>query len=255
MMLQLKNVCNGYKNEKVVKNINLTVKQGEAVCILGPNGVGKTTLFKTILGFIKPKSGEILLEGKNIFSMDRREIAKIIGYVPQGHIPPFPYRVKEVVIMGRCPYIGSFGSPSLEDENFVDNLLNKLKIYDLRDKYYTEISGGERQLVLIARALAQEPKLLIMDEPTSNLDFGNQIRVLEHIRNLVTYSNIGLVMTTHHPNHVFLCGTEVVLMKNGEVFKSGDPLKIMTKENLKEIYGVSTCFIDEENIKAFVPII
>ncbi len=254
-MLQLKNVCNGYKNEKVVKNINLTVKQGEAVCILGPNGVGKTTLFKTILGFIKPKSGEILLEGKNIFSMDRREIAKIIGYVPQGHIPPFPYRVKEVVIMGRCPYIGSFGSPSLEDENFVDNLLNKLKIYDLRDKYYTEISGGERQLVLIARALAQEPKLLIMDEPTSNLDFGNQIRVLEHIRNLVTYSNIGLVMTTHHPNHVFLCGTEVVLMKNGEVFKSGDPLKIMTKENLKEIYGVSTCFIDEENIKAFVPII
>lgn len=254
-MLQLKNICSGYKNKEIIRNIDLNVNLGEAICILGPNGVGKTTLFKTILGFIKPISGEVLLEGKNLLSMDRREIAKIIGYVPQGHIPPFPYKVKDVVIMGRCPYIGSFSSPSLEDEKFVDNLLYKLKIYDLRDKYYTEISGGERQLVLIARALAQEPKLLIMDEPTSNLDFGNQIRVLEHIRNLVTYSNIGLIMTTHHPNHVFLCGTEVVLMKNGEIFKSGDPSKIMTEENLKEIYGVNTHFINEENIKAFVPII
>lgn len=186
--------------------------------------------------------------------MERREIAKIIGYVPQVHIPPFPYRVKDVVIMGRCPYIGSFGSPMIKDEEFVDSLLLKLNIYHLKDKYYTEISGGERQLVLIARALAQEPKILIMDEPTSSLDFGNQIRVLEHIKNLVNYSDIGLIMNTHHPNHAFLCGTKVALMKEGEILKIGDPSSVLTEENLNLIYGVNTVLINdkEKSIKGFI---
>lgn len=254
-MLQLKNICCGYKENEVIKNINLNVKIGEAICILGPNGVGKTTLFKTILGFIKPKRGEILLNGENLITMERKKIAKIIGYVPQGHTPPFPYKVKDVVIMGRCSYIGNFNSPSVEDEKLVEDILYKLKIYDLKEKYYTEISGGERQLVLIARALVQEPKLLIMDEPTSNLDFGNQIRVLKLIKDLVTYSNIGLIMTTHHPNHVFLCGTKVILMKDGKVFKSGDPCEVMKEENLKEIYGAKVQLINAQNIKCFVPII
>ena len=255
MILELKNISSGYKGSEVIKNISLKVESGEALCILGANGVGKTTLFKTILGFIKPKCGEILLDGQSIYNMQRKEIAKLIGYVPQAHVPPFPYVVKDVVLMGRCPYIGNFSSPSHRDEELVDNLLSKLNIYNMKEKYYTEISGGERQLVLIARALAQEPKILILDEPTSNLDFGNQIRVLEHIRNLVTYSNIGLIMTTHHPNHVFLCGTKVALMEKGEIFKSGDPSKIMTEKNLKEIYGVNTHFVNEENIKGFLPII
>ena len=131
MILELKNISSGYKGSEVIKNINLKVESGEALCILGANGVGKTTLFKTILGFIKPKCGEILLDGQSIYNMQRKEIAKLIGYVPQAHVPPFPYVVKDVVLMGRCPYIGNFSSPSHKDEELVDNLLSKLNIYNI----------------------------------------------------------------------------------------------------------------------------
>ncbi|WP_246582737.1 ABC transporter ATP-binding protein [Clostridium mobile] len=238
MKVKLKNLCSGYGNNKIINNINLEVALGDSLCILGPNGAGKTTLFKTVLGFIKPIEGEVLVNEKDIFKISRKELAKIIAYVPQVHVQPFSYTVLDVVLMGRTPYIGNFSSPSLKDKLSAEEILYKLNIYNLRDKIYTEISGGEKQLVLIGRALAQESQVLIMDEPTSNLDFGNQIRVLEHVKSLVKEDNIALVMTTHHPNHAFICSNKVALMDKGSIIKYGSKEEVLTEGNLKSLYGI-----------------
>ncbi|MGB8452829.1 MAG: ABC transporter ATP-binding protein [Anaerocolumna sp.] len=243
MILEVKHAVCGYGRKSVVEDISLKVTNGEILCLLGPNGVGKTTFFKTILGFLKLQKGEILLDGKNIAHWPQNKLAKIIGYVPQTHTPPFPFRVLDVVVMGRTPHIEKRSSPSKKDMEIALEVLDRLKILDLKDKIYTEISGGERQLVLISRALAQQPEILIMDEPTSNLDFGNQIRVLRQINEL-SKSGIGVIMTSHFPNHAFLCSTKVALLQKNHNFKVGNVDEIVTEENLKSAYGINVKIID-----------
>ena len=222
----------------ILNDVNLSIATGDILCILGPNGVGKTTLFKTILGFLKIQKGEILLDGENINNWSRRDFAKAIGYVPQAHVPPFPYKVREVVVTGRTAYLGMFSSPSKADYKFAESIIEDLGISYLKDEVYTEISGGERQLVLIARALAQEPKILIMDEPTSNLDYGNQVRVLRHIKNLAN-NDIGIIMTSHFPNHAFISSTKVLIISKESKFVFGNPEDIVTSSMLKEIYKIN----------------
>lgn len=245
MILEVKHAVCGYGKQTVVEDISLKVTGGEILCLLGPNGVGKTTFFKTILGFLKLQDGEILLNGKNIAHCPKNRLAQIIGYVPQAHTPPFPFRVLEVVIMGRTPHIGKFSSPSKKDEEIAAGILERLQILHLKDKVYTEISGGERQLVLIARALAQQPEILIMDEPVSNLDYGNQIRVLRQINEL-SKEGLGVIMTSHFPNHAFLCSTKVALMQKGRNFKAGKADEIITEENLKSAYGIRVKIVDTQ---------
>lgn len=238
MKLELKNVTCGYGLKPIIQNVSMEVKSGEVLCMLGPNGVGKTTLFKTILGFLNIQKGNILIDGKSIYDYSPKELAKLLGYVPQAHNPPFPFKVIDVVLMGRVSYIGMFSSPTKEDFDIALNALEILDILYLKDKVYTEISGGEKQLVLIARALAQQAKMLIMDEPTSNLDFGNQIKVLTHVKKLAQ-KGIGVLMTSHFPNHVFFCATKVALIKNGKLLTIGEPNQVITKESLKEMYGIN----------------
>ncbi|WP_026895660.1 ABC transporter ATP-binding protein [Clostridiisalibacter paucivorans] len=247
MKIELKNVTCGYGLRSIVKDVSMEINSGETLCILGPNGVGKTTLFKTILGFLKLQKGEILLNDKNIYDYKSSELAKLIGYVPQAHNPPFPFKVLDIVLMGRICHIGTFSSPSKRDVDIALEAMEMLNILYLKDKIYTEISGGEKQLVLIARALAQQAQMLIMDEPTSNLDFGHQMRVLNHINKLVQ-KGMGVIMTSHFPNHVFLCATRVSIIKNGRLFKVGTPKEVITKENLKEIYGIDTEVINVDRI-------
>lgn len=259
MKLEIKNAVCGYGKNNVVNGISMNVSSGEILCLLGPNGVGKTTFFKTILGFLKLKGGEILIDEKNIHSCSRKQLAKIIGYVPQSHTPPFPFKVFDVVLMGRTAHLSMFSSPSKEDRKIVERALEDLKIDYLRDKIYTEISGGERQMVLIARALAQDPKILIMDEPTSNLDFGNQIRVLEQI-NKLSERGLAIIMTSHYPNHAFLCSTKVAFMQKNNVFTVGSVDEVVTEDNLKEAYGINVKIINTvnavgDNIKACIPMI
>lgn len=243
MKLEIKDIASGYGKKNIIKDITFDVSTGEALCLLGPNGVGKTTLFKTILGFIKPQNGSILLNETSIFDYSSKDLAKLIGYVPQAHNPPFPFKVMDVVLMGRTAYLNNFSSPSKKDHQIAEEAMETLNITYLKDKIYTEISGGEKQLVLIARALAQEPKILIMDEPTSNLDYGNQIRVLEHIDKLVK-NGLGLIMTSHFPNHVFLCASKVVVIKNGRLHSKGTPEEVLTENNITDIYGINTKVID-----------
>lgn len=259
MILEVKNAACGYAGKRVVENLSMKVKSGEILCLLGPNGVGKTTLFKTILGFLKLQDGEILIDGENVGNWPRKRLARAIGYVPQAHTPPFPFAVSDVVAMGRTAHLGVFSSPSRQDMVLAEEALEALSITHLRDRIYTEISGGERQMVLIARALAQEPELLVMDEPTSNLDFGNQIRVLERINQLAK-KGIGVIMTSHFPNHAFLCSTQVVLIQRDNVFSVGQCEEVITEKSLKEVYGINVRITDAQNfagerVKACIPLL
>ncbi|MCI1945713.1 ABC transporter ATP-binding protein [Clostridium luticellarii] len=259
MKLEIKNAICGYGSKTVIKGISVKVKSGEILCLLGPNGVGKTTFFKTILGFLKLQGGEIILDGENIRNWSKKRLAKAIGYVPQAHTPPFPFSVLDVVIMGRSAHLGTFASPSKNDVAIAEESLETLGISFLKNKIYTEISGGERQMVLIARALTQQPHILIMDEPTSNLDFGNQIRVLERINSLVK-KGMGVIMTTHFPDHTFLCPSKVALMQKNNIFNVGDVNDVVTEENLKSAYGVDVKIISTVNnqgqpIKTCIPLL
>ncbi|MDP4182794.1 MAG: ABC transporter ATP-binding protein [Bacillota bacterium] len=258
MKLDIIRATCGYGKKKVAENISLSVQSGEVLCLLGPNGVGKTTLFKSILGFLRLMDGEIVLNGENMIKMSKSKLAKVVGYVPQAHTPPFPYTVLDVVLMGRTAHLGMFSSPTDNDRRIAEEALDTLGISFLKDKIYTEISGGERQMTLIARALTQEPDILIMDEPTSNLDFGNQIRVLERI-NMLSKKGLAVIMTSHFPNHVFLCSTKVALMTKN-LFKVGSVDEIVTEENLRSAYGINvkiTSTVDESGniIKACIPLI
>lgn len=247
------------KNTAIIRDVSLGVEAGEILCLLGPNGVGKTTFFKTILGFLKLIDGEILFNGENIGKWPRHRLAKAVGYVPQAHIPPFPFKVADVVVMGRTAHLGRFASPSKHDQDIADKALEDLNISYLHDKTYTEISGGERQMVLIARALTQQPELLVLDEPTSNLDFGNQVRVLQQI-NQLAQKGLGVIMTSHFPDHAFLCASKVVILQKNGSLMIGNPDEVVTEQYMHHTYGVKIKIIESrlENgnfIKACVPLI
>lgn len=259
MTLEVLGADCGYGNNTVVRNISVQVESGEILCILGPNGVGKTTLFKTILGFLKLKGGKIVLNGENVLNWTRKKLAQTVGYVPQAHIPPFPFKVIEVVTMGRTAHLGNFSSPSGRDVEIAENALETLGIHFLRDRIYTEISGGERQMVLIARALTQQPEFLVMDEPTSNLDFGNQVRVLQNIKKLAE-SGMGVIMTSHFPDHAFLCSGKVALIQKNNKFIVGKAEEVITEGNLQEAYGVGVKIISTTDstggtVKTCVPVL
>lgn len=254
----LHNVTCGYKNKPVLTDVSFSVGAGEALCLLGPNGVGKTTLFRTMLGFLKPFSGSVTLDGEDIATWSSRKLAQSIGYVPQSSTPPFAYSVIDVVTMGRLSRISPVAAPSASDTEVAYRCLAQLGVDHLADKLYTEISGGERQMVLIARALAQEPQILIMDEPTASLDYGNQVKVLRQIARLVE-DDITIIMTTHFPDHAFLCATKVGLITRNWV-RFGEPSEVVTEESLRETYGVEVRIVREDSdrygtLKGCIPIV
>lgn len=234
-MLELKNVSYSYGQNKILSDVSFSVETGELVCVLGPNGCGKTTLLKNILGLLTPSSGSIFIDGREVKKLSPSKLAQLMGYIPQTHSPPFPYKVFEVVLMGRTAYLSNLAMPDKKDEEIAYDSLKKLNITHLKDKIYTKISGGERQLVLIARALAQQPKILIMDEPTSSLDFGKQNIVLEHIR-LLSQKGISILMVTHDPAHALFCADKVITMKKGQILKIGNPKDVISEDMMKYMY-------------------
>lgn len=254
-LVEVKDVSFSYEKDSpiVFENINFSIEKGDVLCILGPNGTGKTTLIKTLNGLHKVNSGTVLLNGENISKLSFNDIAKIVGYIPQGHVPSFPFSVFDVVLMGRSPYINITSAPRDVDKEIAFNALKTLGIEDLKDKSYTNLSGGERQLVFLARVLAQEPDLLILDEPTNHLDFGNQIKLLEIIEQL---SELGLavIMSSHYPDHAFLAATKVAIMKGKSFIDFGSPEDVLTEENLRKAYGIDVKLIElEGNRKICVP--
>ena len=245
-LFEVKNISFSYEDEEIFSDISFSIDKGDVLCILGPNGTGKTTLIKCLNGLHETDSGEILINGQNIKKLSFKEISKHIGYIPQSHIPSFPFTVLDVVLMGRSPYLNLTDSPRQEDVDIALDALKILDIEDLKDKEYTNLSGGERQLVFLARVLCQKPDILILDEPTSHLDFGNQIKLLEIIDNL-SKTGLSIIMSSHFPDHAFLSSTKVAIMKDKKFIDFGKPDDVVTEENLRKAYSIDVKLIELDN--------
>lgn len=241
-MIELKQVTLGYRHRnsvrEVLHDLSFCWDKGELLCILGANGAGKTTLYRTMLGLLPALGGKIFIDGQELHAYGAPVLAKKIAYVPQYHNPPFPYRVSDVVLMGRGAHISNIGTPSEEDCRIADQMMERMGISCLRDEIYTQISGGERQLVLIARALTQQTDYLLMDEPASNLDLGNQVRVLREIRRLAD-EGMGICLTSHYPEHVLMLDREVLAIAGDGNYPKGPASEIITESLLRKMYGVS----------------
>ncbi len=228
----------GYGAKAVGRGVDLEVGRGEVLCLLGPNGSGKTTLFKTMLGLLPPQAGEVRLGGTPMLELSRGEVARRVAYVPQAHAAHFPFRVLDMVVMGRTAHLGLFASPTREDRRKSLDALELLGIAGLAEAEYTRISGGQRQLALVARALAQDAPAIVMDEPTASLDFGNQVVVLSEVRQLAA-QGLAVLLSTHDPDHAFSIGDRVALLDGGRLLAHGSPAEVLTPERLRTVYGVS----------------
>ena len=242
MTLGVEELAFGYPGRTVGRDVSFTVGGGRVVALLGPNGGGKTTLFKTILGLLRPLGGRVRIDGEDVASWPRRRLARAIAFVPQSHLAYFPFQVIDVVVMGRAAHLGTFAAPRPRDVATARGCLDRLGILPLAERPYTEISGGERQLVLLARALAQEARLIIMDEPTASLDYGNQVRALQTIRQLAS-EGFGVLFSTHAPEHTFVCADETALLHDGRLVAVGPPRAVVTPETLRLLYGIDVAVV------------
>jgi len=237
-MLEVRSLGFGYGAKAVGRDVDLEVRPREVLCLLGPNGSGKTTLFKTMLGLLPPQAGEVRLDGIPLASLARPDIARRVAYVPQAHAAHFPFTVIDMVVMGRTAHLGLFASPTEDDRRKARAALATLGIADLAEAEYTRISGGQRQLALIARSLAQEAPAIVMDEPTASLDFGNQVVVLSEVKRLAA-QGLAIVLSTHDPDHAFSVGHRVALLDGGRLVAQGVPHEVLTPERLRSVYRVS----------------
>jgi iron complex transport system ATP-binding protein len=246
VILEAKALAFGFPGRTIGRDVGFALAAGEVMCVLGPNGGGKTTLFRTLLGLLASHGGEILLQEKALRSLSRQEIAQLVGYVPQGHSAYFAYTVGDFVLMGRTAHLGIFSMPGKHDREVGQRVLESLGIAHLADKPVTEISGGERQLALVARALAQEPQLLVLDEPTASLDFGNQVRVLQKISALAS-TGMSILFSSHDPDHAFLAAHRALLLAEGRALEIGAPAQVIRPDSLERLYGISVQVLALQN--------
>lgn len=221
--------------KKIGEGISFSLYAGQVLCLLGPNGSGKSTLFKSTLGLLPLLGGDITINSTSLKFCSRKQIAQTIAYVPQASAGMFAFRVLDVVLMGRSAHLGLFSSPSAEDYDIAQQSLVQLGIMHLSERNYTQISGGEQQLVLLARALTQQPQALILDEPTASLDFGHQIQVLDQIRGLKN-QGLAIFLCTHQPEHAYRVADEVLLLKKGQVMAAGEAATTLTVHTLSQLY-------------------
>lgn len=236
-VLEAKGLACGYGARPVVSDVSFSLEPGQVLALLGPNGVGKTTLFKTLLGFLPALCGSVLIDGRDAAGLARKDFARAVAYLAQSHTPNFSFTVHDVVLMGRTPYLDGLAMPSPSDEQIAQQTLEVLGMAHLSDRDYSSLSGGERQMVLIARCLAQRPRILVMDEPCSSLDFGNQARLLEQVLKLAG-EGLAVVMTTHDPNHAFMLDGEVLCLNRRGAVVRGRAREVLTGQMMCELYGV-----------------
>lgn len=240
-MIEIKKLKFHYKHDNpILRDITFQFGCGECLCVLGPNGTGKTTLLKCLLNYFRPESGSITLDGKEICRMSARERAAHLAYVSQSTQLTFPYTVEEVVLMGRVAHTRLGASISIKDQQIAEEAMEHLGIQRMAKNNFQTLSGGERQMVLIARALAQRAEYLILDEPTAALDYSNQVKILNMIRKLAD-EGYGILMTTHFPDHAFLACNKALLMRDGTVMDFGGPESVVTSESLTRLYHVPVC--------------
>ncbi|MFH2059257.1 MAG: ABC transporter ATP-binding protein [Pseudomonadota bacterium] len=253
-----------YGNTAIFENVNISIPEGGTFCILGPNGCGKTTLVDAVLGILRLNTGQILLNNQNINQLSPHQIARQMAYVPQKHNRHFSFSVMDVLLMGRTAYTSFFESPGPEDRAMAEHTLESFDLTHLKNRDYTQLSGGETQLVMIMRALVQDTPVIVMDEPTAHLDFKHELSVLETIVQLVKKKKRTLIMATHFPNHAFYLENEginvqVAFMKAKKVIPAGSPSTALTEKNIETYYGVKTCVISHplaknRTIKQIIPL-
>lgn len=242
MIYTIKNLHFSYtsRGPEVLKGVDFSIGQGEICSMLGKNGSGKTTLFACMLGLKKPKKGSIHIQGKDIHSLSEREIAKVASYVPQSHHPAFSYTVEEFIVMGCAANISLLSGPGEKECKKAQLAMEKLDISHLSHRPYTDLSGGERQQVTIARAIVAKPKIILFDEPTAHLDFANQVKVLRIIKNL-SREGYAVLMSTHDPNHALLLGGNTAIMDGKGKLTWGETSQIITQDSLESVYGRDIC--------------
>lgn len=234
----VKNLNFYYGKRKILSNLNFSTGDGCICGLLGPNGSGKTTLLDCVNGLNKPKSGEITISRESIYSMTRKELAKKMSRVPQQTNIVFPFRVIELVVMGKAPYLENWESPERQDYEHAATLLDNLGIGDLGSRPFNEISGGEKQMALIARAIFQNAEVMLLDEPTAHLDYKNQFIILDLITKVAKENNLTVIITLHDPNLAMHCCDEIVLLKKGDIISWGKTTEILKADLLSEMYDM-----------------
>ena len=239
VILNLKSIESGYRTGKtVLHGVDLQLECGDFVGLLGPNGCGKSTLIRTITGIIPLTSGQVVLDGKTLQSLTRREVASLAAVVPQDGSGRFAFSVREVVMMGRHAHYGRFRRPTHEDEAAVAVAMEQTQTVHLADRSIVELSGGERQRVIIARALAQTPRVMLLDEPTNHLDINHQVEVFDLLNSLNIREGLTLLCVTHDLNFAAEYCSKVVLMKEGRIFAQGRPTEVVTREIVSQVFGI-----------------
>jgi len=251
-MLHVNNLHFSYGKTPILRGVSFDAAQGQLLGLFGPNGSGKTTLFKCCLKFLKYNSGSVIMDDMDIKNASVAQMARYAAYVPQEHKPPFPYLVREVVLMGRTPHLGGIFGISKRDKAIALEALHILDIRDLADLPYNRLSGGQRQMVLIARAIAQETKLLFLDEPTSALDFSNQIRIWKMLRR-ITEQGITVIACSHDPNHVIWFCHKVVVIDGKGIVIQGTTDEVMTEKVINGIYNDICTTKEIDGIRMVVP--
>lgn len=237
MILKAEHIDFSFGKRQILKDISFEAKSGEFMSILGPNGVGKSTLFRCILNLLHPSSGTITIDGQKVDQMTAQELAQKIAYIPQFHNPTFNYSVLDMVLMGTASQLRMLEAPGNSQIKRAQEALARMKIDHLADHPYGFCSGGEKQLCLIARAIAQQAKILVMDEPSASLDFGNRIRVMETVRSLIA-DGYAVVQTTHDPEQAFLYSDKILALHDGRVLAWGTPQDVMRPELMSKLYGI-----------------
>jgi len=251
-MLNIQQLSFGYHTTPVLQNISFQVNPGRLCALFGPNGSGKTTLFKCCLNFLKFNEGVVQINGQNAQKNSVKEMAKIVAYVPQEHKSPFPYTVKEVVLMGRTPHMNGALGIKEEDKHVVVDVLEKLDILSLANRRYNELSGGQRQMVLLARALTQQTELIFLDEPAASLDFKNQLLIWQVLRTLVQQGKTVFVCT-HDPNHVLWFCDQVIVLNQGQIIADGQPKHSLNEHTLQKLYGPVCDIVEMEGLNMVAP--
>lgn len=251
-VIKVKDLHFGYKKNKVLKGIDFELYKGEVVSLLGPNGCGKSTLMKLMLKLLDAPD-VISLDGFSLQEYSHKEIASHIAYIPQYHNVPFNYSVMEMVVMGRISKLGFFATPSSSDYKVAKDALKRAGILELEDRPFGQLSGGQKQLVLLARAIAQEVNVFFMDEPVNGLDYGNQIRLLEIIDSLAR-EGYTFLKTTHYPDHALLVSSRVVVMDGGVIIENGMPEDVIHSKMISDVYGIKAEIITHDAHKRCVPI-
>jgi iron complex transport system ATP-binding protein len=237
MMISLENIQFHYDPGKTILNdLSFSIDKGSITAILGPNGTGKTTLLHTILGLLAPQSGEVWIAGKKLSEYKRADLSQVISLVPQSEVVPYNFSVIEYVLLGRTPQLGFLDMPSDHDVALVYETLELLELSHLKLRPVTELSGGEQQMVVLARALVQQPKVLLLDEPTSHLDLSNKGRLL-NILQVLAQRGVTVVFSTHDPDAAAMIANHVILLKSGAVLDAGEITHVLTSEKLTETYG------------------